>query len=263
VRPAPSGWHWTEWGCEFAGTALLLLGGLSGLFFDVSPGNPVQPAVPSLTTRLLFTGLILGGCGLAVTVSPLGRRSGAHLNPAVSLAFSLRGHMQRRDLAGYVAAQVCGAIAGTAVALALGGQSANAVDLGATKPGAGISPVGAAAIELAMTFTLLLGILLAVSFERSARWTPILAWGTVAVCVWRCGALTGASLNPARSIAPALLAPYTTNLWAYLVGPLAGSLLAVACYGGFKGLHTRTAKILHDPRYVSALATSLPAAGRT
>jgi aquaporin Z len=263
VRPARRGWHWAEWGCEFAGTALLLLGGLSGLFFDVSPGNPVQSAIPSLTTRLLFTGLILGGCGLAVTVSPLGRRSGAHLNPAVSLAFWLRGHMQRLDLAGYVAAQVCGAVAGTAAAFAIWGHSAQALNLGATKPGAGISPGGAAAIEIAMTFTLVLGILLAVSFERSARWTPLVAWSTVAVCVWRCGALTGASLNPARSIAPALLAPYTTDLWAYLVGPLAGSTLAVACYAGFKGLNTRTAKILHDPRYASALATSLPAAERT
>jgi aquaporin Z len=247
---ARGGWHWAEWGSEFAGTGILLLGGLSGLFLDFAPGSPVAAALPSESVRLLITGLILGATGLLVTVSPLGRRSGAHLNPSVSLAFWRRGHMHPNDLIGYVTAQTGGAIAGTLAARYCWGARASALDLGVTRPGHGISTLAAAAIEAILTFVLIFGILLAVSSSRSARWTPLVAWGLVALLVWQGGDLTGASLNPARSLAPAL--------WAYIVGPLAGSLAAVAAYGLLSRLETRTAKLLHDPAYPSTMAATLP-----
>jgi hypothetical protein len=69
------GWHWTEWACELAGTAVLLFGGLSGLFFSLSPASPL-PSSASISLRLLITGAILAATGLLVTLSPLGRRSG-------------------------------------------------------------------------------------------------------------------------------------------------------------------------------------------
>src|SRR5262249_51539034 len=72
------GWHWREWLSEFAGTALLLLGGLSGLFLTFGPRAGLARAIPSESIRLLLTGVILALTGLAVTVSPLGRSSGAH-----------------------------------------------------------------------------------------------------------------------------------------------------------------------------------------
>lgn len=261
---ARGGWHWAEWGSEFAGTGILLLGGLSGLFLDFAPGSPVAAALPSESVRLLITGLILGATGLLVTVSPLGRRSGAHLNPSVSLAFWRRGHMHPHDLIGYVSAQTAGAIAGTLAARWCWGARAAALDLGVTRPGHGISTLAAAGIEAILTFVLIFGILLAVSSSRSARWTPLVAWGLVALLVWQGGDLTGASLNPARSLAPALLAPLTAGLWAYIVGPLAGSLAAVAAYGLLSRLETRTAKLLHDPAYPSTMAATLPvrASGR-
>jgi aquaporin Z len=238
---ARGGWHWAEWGSEFAGTAILLLGGLSGLFLDFAPGSPVAASLPSESVRLLITGLILGATGLLVTVSPLGRRSGAHLNPSVSLAFWRRGHMHPHDLIGYVTAQTAGAIAGTLAARWCWGARASALDLGVTRPGHGISTLAAAGIETILTFVLIFGIL-----------------------VWKGGDLTGASLNPARSLAPALLAPLTAGLWAYIVGPLGGSLAAVAAYGLPSRLETRTAKLLHDPAYPSTMAATLPvrASGR-
>jgi aquaporin Z len=267
ARPDPSagtdargGWHWAEWGCEFAGTAILLLGGLSGLFLNFRPGSQVAAALPGESVRLLVTGLILGATGLLVTVSPLGRRSGAHLNPSVSLAFWRRGHMHPSDLTGYVIAQCAGAVAGTLAARVCWGAGATALDLGATRPGPGVSTAGAAAIEALLTLVLIFGILLAVSFPRTVRWTPLVAWGLVALLVWQGGAWTGASLNPARSLAPALLAPFTAGLWAYIAGPLAGSLAAVALFGTVTGLRTRTAKLFHDPAYPSTMATTLPVA---
>jgi aquaporin Z len=255
---ARGGWHWTEWLCELAGTAILLFGGLSGLFLDFSPENPVASVIPSESVRLLFTGLILGATGILVTFSPLGRRSGAHLNPSVSVAFWRRGHMHVHDLVGYTLAQTAGAIVGTLVARWCWGSRARALDLGVTRPGHGIGILAAAAIEAAITFILVSGILVAVSSPRGTPWTPLVAWGLVTILVWQAGSWTGASLNPARSIAPAVLAPYTTGLWAYLIGPLLGSVAAVAVYGTVSHLETRTAKLLHDPAYPSTMATSLP-----
>jgi aquaporin Z len=257
---AIGGWHWTEWCCEAAGTAILLLGGLSGLFLDFAPGSPITSVLPGQSLRLLLTGVILAATGLLVTVSPLGRRSGAHLNPSVTLAFWCRGHVHAHDLAGYVAAQVIGALAGTQLARWCWGVRATALDLGATRPRDGIGAPAAAAIEALLTFVLLMAILAAVSSPRTVRWTPAVAWGTVALLVWQAGALTGASLNPARSLAPALLAPDAAGLWAYLAGPAAGSLLAAAAITLLPGIETRTAKLLHDSRYPSTLATVLPVA---
>src|SRR5215469_7114680 len=184
VTPAAGGWHWTEWLCEAAGTAILLFGGLSGLFLDFAPGSPVASVLSGQSWRLLLTGVILAAVGLLVTASPLGRRSGAHLNPSVTLAFWCRGHVHAHDLAGYVMAQIVGALAGTQLARWCWAARAAALDLGVTRPGHGIGAPAAAAIEALGTFVLLMAILAAVSSPRTARWTPVVAWGTVALLVW-------------------------------------------------------------------------------
>jgi hypothetical protein len=178
----------------------------------------------------------------------------------VTLAFWCRGHVHAHDLAGYITAQVIGATAGTQLARWCWGTRATALDLGVTRPGHGIGAPAAAAIEALLTFVLLMAILAAVSSPRTARWTPAVTWGTVALLVWQAAALTGASLNPARSLAPALLAPYTAGLWIYITGPVVGSLLAAAVITVLPRIETRTAKLLHDPRYPSTLAATLPVA---
>jgi aquaporin Z len=263
IGTAPQGgWHWAEWSCEFVGTALLLLGGLSAICLDFAPGSPVASAVPDHSARLLITGLLFAGTGSLVAVSPLGRRSGAHLNPSVTLAFWRRGHMHPHDLVGYVVAQVSGAFAGTALVRWWWGSKARAVELGVTQPGHAIG-TGAVGVEAFMTFLLVLGILLMVSSAKTARWTPLLVWILVAVLVWQGAPWTGTSLNAARSLAPAALAPHTAYLWVYLSGPLVGSLVAVAAFSAVPGLETRTAKLFHDPRYSSTMGTTLPVAARS
>jgi aquaporin Z len=259
---ATGGWHWAEWGCELVGTAFLLLGGLSAICLDFGPGSPVASAVPGRSARLLITGLLFAGSGSLVAVSPLGRLSGAHLNPSVSLAFWRRGHMHIHDLAGYVVAQVAGAFAGTALVRWWWGAKARAVGLGVTQPGHGLGAAGAAGVEAFMTALLVAGILGMVSSARTAPWTPLLVWLLVAALVWQGAPWTGTSLNPARSLAPALLAPHLANLWVYLVGPPAGALVAVAVFNAIPGIETQTAKLFHDPRYPSTMATSLPVAAR-
>ena len=268
-RPAPdaagptapqSGWHWTEWGCEFAGTALLLLGGLSAVCLDFGSGSPVARAVPDHSLRLLITGMLFAGSGSLVAVSPLGRRSGAHLNPCVTLAFWRRGHVHPHDLAGYTAAQFAGAFVGTALVRWWWGAQARSVHLGVTEPRPGLPVLGAAGIEALMTAVMVLAILIAVSSARSAPFTPLVVWIVVAVLVWQGAPWTGTSLNPARSLAPAVLRGDYRNLWVYFVGPLCGSLAAVGAFGLLPGLETRTAKLFHDRRYPSTLGSSLPVA---
>lgn len=244
-----------------AGTAILLTGGLSAICMDFAPGSPIASAVSDHSARLLITGLLFAGTGSLVAISPLGRRSGAHLNPSVTVAFWRRGHMHSHDLAGYIVSQFAGAFAGTAMVRWLWGAKTRAVDLGVTQPGHGIG-IAAGAIEAMMTMLLVSGILVMVSSPRTARWTPLLVWVLVAALVWQGAPWTGTSLNPARSLAPALLAPHLAYLWIYFVGPLAGSLLAVAAFNAVPGLETRTAKLFHDRRYPTTMATTLPVAVR-
>lgn len=105
--------HIAEWAAEAAGTALLLLGGLSAVCLDFGPHSWVAERIPSVSLRLLITGLLFAGTGSLVALSPLGRLSGAHLNPAVTLAFRITGLVHDHDLAGYVVSQTFGAIVGT------------------------------------------------------------------------------------------------------------------------------------------------------
>lgn len=257
---AKAGLHWVEWGCELAGTALLLLGGLSAICLDFGAGSPVAAAVPSHSARLLLTGALFAGSGAVVTVSPLGRRSGAHLNPAVTLAFWLRRHVHAHDLGGYVAGQCVGALAGAGVVRALWGPTARSVRLGLTQPGRGLGPVGAAAVEALMTALLVSTILVMVSSPARARWTPLAAWVVITVLVWQGADFTGTSLNPARSLAPAVLTSSYANLWVYLVGPLVGAAAAVGAYNLVPETETLTAKLYHDPAYPSTLRSHLPVA---
>ena len=252
------GLHWAEWGCEAAGTALLLLGGLSAVCLDFASGSPVVRVVPSHSIRLLLTGLLFAATGSLVAVSPLGRRSGAHLNPVVTLAFWCRHHVHPHDLAGYVAAQVAGAFAGTEAFRAAWGSTARSINFGVTQPRPGLPSVGAAGVEALMTALLVGTIFFMVSSPRRAHWTPLVLWLLIAVLVWQGAPYTGTSLNPARSVAPAALASNWAHFWVYVVGPAAGALVAVAVFAAYPGVETLTAKMYHDPRYRSTLRSALP-----
>lgn len=265
VGPATAqrGWHWPEWLCEFAGTALLLLGGLSAVCLDFGSNSPVAKVLPGHSARLLLTGLLFAGSSSLVAVSPLGRRSGAHLNPCVTLAFWRRGHVHPHDLAGYAVSQVAGAFAGTALVKWWWGAQARSVSLGITQPRPGLRAVDAAGIEAFMTALMVFAILAMVSAARTAPFTPLVLWIVVAVLVWQGAPLTGTALNPPRSLAPAVLTMNFHNLWVYFVGPIAGSAAAVEVFNLVPGVETLTAKLFHDHRYPSTLASALPVTDRS
>lgn len=258
AQPPVAGWHWTEWACELVGTMVLIFGGLSAVTFDFMPHSPLAALVPSRYWRFLVTGILFASTGALVTVSPLGRRSGAHLNPAVSLAFFTQGHLHRADLAGYVVSQSAGALVGAALVRWWWGHAATSLHDGLTVPGPGVSPWEAAAIEAAMTGCLVLVIFFFVSSPRTARWTPLAVLVTIAVLVWQAAPLTGTSLNPARSLGPAVVTGDFRAYWVYVVGPLSGALAATALWLAVPR-RTLTAKLFHDPAYRSIFRSMIPA----
>jgi len=258
-HPPRNGWHWSEWAAEGLGTGILVLGGLSAVCLDFGTGSPMLHLVPSSSLRLLITGLLFAGSGSLVAISPLGRLSGAHLNPAVTLAFWTSGHVSRSDLLGYLASQVLGALLAVGVLRLAWGQVAVGLQDGRTSPHPGVSPWAAVGIEALMTAILVGAIFGFTSSARTARWTPLALWIVIALLVWQGAPYTGCSLNPARSLAPAVISADFSSLWIYLVGPPLGALAAAWLFVSAPlGLRPVTAKLFHDIAYPSVLGTSLP-----
>jgi aquaporin Z len=256
-QPAHSGFHWRIWAAEAGGTTLFVLGALSAVAFVLGDGSPLDGRIPSQSLRLLVTGVLVGACVSLIVVSPLGRLSGAHLNPVVTLAFSVLGRVSWYDVFGYVAAQLVGALAG-AIAFRLGwGSVADSVDGGVTHTT--VSPPAAIAAEGGMTALLVAMILLFVTRERLSRWTPLMLWPLIGILIWVGSPYTGTSLNPTRSIGPAVAFFDFAELWLYLLAPTVGALAVAVVWSRRGAGRPMTAKLFHDPRYASSLACELPA----
>jgi aquaporin Z len=249
--------HAVEWLCEAAGTMLLLIGGLSAVCLDFGRGAWIATHVPSSSLRLLITGALFAATGSLVAVSPIGRRSGAHLNPAVTLAFRITGHVHPHDLAGYWAAQLIGALAGAGVVGVLWRGTAPSVHFGVTHPGAGVSDPAAVGIEALMTAVLLCVILVFVSSRRLMHWTPLATWVAVTLLVWQGAPDTGTSLNPARSTGPAIVALDFRDLWVYFVGPLLAAVVVAVVVSLSPRWEPLTARLFNDVRYPTTMGTGI------
>jgi aquaporin Z len=233
---------------EFAGTAIMLFIGVSAVAFMWGPGSPV-PVVPNGALRRLLTGILFAGGATAVVYSPLGQTSGGHINPAVTLAFWRLGKVSTRDAVIYVVMQFAGAFVGAYAAGVAWGRLTRGVQYAATVPGDGYTWAGALAAETAITFLLVFLIFVCVNKPKVAPRTGLLAGGLVALLVMIEAPVTGTSLNPARTLGPAILAPNYTGLWIYFAGPVAGALVAVAAFTGQWGRQTVCAKLYHTEKY--------------
>lgn len=253
ARAAVGGWHPVEWGCEFVGTALQLGAAFWLVVALESPLSPLNSAIPWPTVRLILIGLGIGALAWLVALSPLGRRSGAHLNPAVTVGFWARGVTHVHDLVGFVLAQFAGATLGALVFVLTAGSWAQTAGYARTEPAVG--PWTALGVEVAISFVLVLAILLFASSKRTHRWTPAVATLALAVLIPLGGPPTGASMNPARTFGPDLVSGNFPALWVYLLGPIAGALLAAAAFPLLaRGRRVLTGKLHHDPRYRSVHA---------
>jgi aquaporin Z len=233
---------------EAAGTALLLFFGLSVVIAFFAPGSALARLLPSAALRRALAGACFGTVGALITISPIGRISGAHINPAVSFAFWLEHRLAWRDAVGYVVAQMSGAALGAA-GLLLWGAMGRSVQFAATTVGAGISVWSALAGEVLATAALVLAIFITAAHRRTRRFTPWTLPPLFAWLVWWEAPWSGASTNPARSFGPALLTADWSGFWIYLVGPLLGAGLAVALLQlNLFGEHrVQVARLFHFP----------------
>ena len=260
--------HWPEYGAELLGTAFLVFAGLSAVVFDFGTGLPMANLIPNHSVRLLITGLLFAGSGSLVAISPLGKLSGAHINPSVSLAFWAQGKMHLHDLVGYIVGQFLGALGGAFLLAVVWGTHAASVHDGVTAPGAGYPLWLVFLAELLLTFLLVFLIFVFVSSHRLMRWTPLMNWILVATMVWQEAPISGTSLNPARSLGPDVISGFWNAQWLYCIAPPLGALLAVVMYrlvtNGVRDI--KTAKLFHVPHYRSIFknvsAPALPANGK-
>jgi len=182
--------------------------------------NAVEPGSVSRVPAVVAPGLMV----MAVILF-MGAVSGAHLNPVVSIAFAARGDFPWKRVPGYVAAQLMGAALAAAFLVAMFGRVGM---LGATEPGAGISDLQVMVVELVLTLGLVSVILGTASKAQNVGPIAALAvGGYIALAGLWASPISGASMNPARSFGPDLLLANFAHFWPYVVGPLAGALLAV------------------------------------
>jgi len=244
-------WHWPEYTAEFFGTAFLVFAGLSAVVFNMSGKTPMAGWIPDASLRLLVTGLCFAGSGSLVALSPLGRLSGAHINPSVSLAFWLSGKMRLCDFVAYVAAQMLGGMVGAVALVMTWRGTAAPVRNGMTLPGAGFPLWFVFDCEVVMTAALVFLIFLFVSSPRLLRWTPLMNWIAVATMVWVEAPVSGTSLNPARSFGPALVSGVWTAQWLYFAAPLLGGMMGLAAFELFTPAwrFVISGKLVHAPSY--------------
>jgi aquaporin Z len=223
--------HWPEYLIEAwaLGTFMFVAGAATTLF--EYPRTRVHAAIADPTLRRALIGLAMGATAVLLIYSPWGRRSGAHMNPAVTLAFLSLGRVAPWDAAFYGMAQCVGGVLGVGAAvLAFGAAFAQApIRFIATVPGPP-GPGAAFAAELVMSFALMLTILIVMSRPRWGRYTGWVAGLLVAGFIALEAPLSGMSINPARSLASALPSGIWTSIWIYLLAPCLGMWLATRVY---------------------------------
>lgn len=202
-------------GAEFVGVYGLVTAGCGAIMVDAQTG-----ALGHAGVALTF-GLII-----MVMIAATGHISGAHFNPAVTVAFALTRHFSWADVVVYIAAQVAAAVLAALTLHLIIGDVAN---LGATIPAA--STERAFGLEILLT-AFLMFVIIAVATDVRAVGSPaaIAIGGTVALCALWGGPLSGASMNPARSIGPALIAGISDDQWLYLLAPLIGAAIGAFIY---------------------------------
>jgi aquaporin Z len=234
---APRAWralraHWPEYLLEALGLGLFMLSACAFTVLLEHPASPAHQALDSGSLRRALIGVAMGLTAIALIYSPIGKRSGAHMNPAVTFTFWRLGKVQGWDAVFYVLSQFLGGALGVALAAgALGHMriADGAVNYAVTVPGqAGVWVAFAA--ELAISCGLMLVVLFVSNRHSLNRYTGLFAGALVATYITLEAPLSGMSMNPARTVASALSAHVWTHAWIYFVAPLLGMLFAAEIY---------------------------------
>lgn len=226
----PACGHRKECLSELLGTYLLVF---------IGPASVVVASlVPNLSSLGALTSVAaVFGCTVASLIILLGKHSGAHINPAISVANAVAGTLRKELLLPYIAFQLLGGLlAGLSLRIVFDNLASTSY-LGSTRLAAGITPIEGIILEIAGTFALAISAMFASSFIRNPVCQGILVGSTLFALIMLIGPLTGASFNPARSIGPSIFSGYFSGQVVYWVGPLAGAGLAGLTFGASKRHH--------------------------
>lgn len=219
---------WRAVGAEVAGTLLLVL---------VAAGGPTIAATGNGTVDRIA---LVAAPGLTVTalIYALGAISGAHFNPAVTLAFALRGDFPWRWVPRYAAGQLLGAVLACVFLRVMFGVVGH---LGATLPGPHATELQALVMEAVLANILVLVVLgTALGAQNVGHNSALAVGGYIAAAGLFASTISGASLNPTRSLAPALVSGRFSEVWIYLVGPFLGAIVAAVAIRALQGRSTQT-----------------------
>jgi aquaporin Z len=204
------------------------------------PASPFRAAIPSGDARRLLIGIAMGLTAIGLIYSPWGRRSGAHMNPAVTLAMWRLGKVPGMQAAAYIAAQFAGGVAGMLAARLMLGSALEhpAVNFVVTVPGSA-GPAAAFVAELAISSALMLAVLVASNTPRLDRYAGVVAGTLVATWIFLEAPLSGMSMNPARTFASAAVGNVWDSWWIYFTAPPTGMLAAASLYSALRAGHVR------------------------
>jgi aquaporin Z len=233
--------HWPEYLIEAWALGMFMISAAVVTTELESPAAPLSKMIPSAALRLALIGVAMGGTAVLLIYSPWGKRSGAHMNPAVTLAFLSLGRISAINAALYILAQFIGGLLGVLATLAVLGKpfSDDPVRYIVTRPG----PWGmgiAFLAEVTISFVLMITILLVSNQRRWSRYTGIAAGILIACYVSFESPLSGMSMNPARTLASALPAREWSGLWIYFTAPVLGMWLSALVFHALTPASRRT-----------------------
>lgn len=240
--------HWPEYLIEATALGTFML---SAVFFTALLNHPASPlhlgGMPFL--RRALSGLAMGTTAICIVYSPWGQRSGAHLNPALTLTFFRLGKIKLHDALFYIVAQIVGGLTGILFARALvmpiiAHESVNYV---VTVPGsAGIA--AAFSSEVALSFIMMTMVLKATNTPRIAQFTGIFAGTLLFLFITFESPISGMSINPARTLGSAIPSGIWSSLWIYLTAPFLGMFAAAEAFLFFKRKPAACPKYFHGKR---------------
>lgn len=223
--------HWPEYLMEAGEMSLFMFCTCSFATLLQHPASPVRHFFISGIVRRALMGLAIGATVVGLIMSPWGKQSGGHINPAMTFAFYRLRKLRPWDALFYGVAQFSGATIGVALATFLlrGAPGDGRVRYAMTAPGAyGVTVAFAA--ELVISFILMITVLLVTNHERLARYAPYFVGSLYAVNITFETPLSGMSMNPARTFGPAAYGGYWHTLWIYFIAPTVGMLAAAEAF---------------------------------
>jgi aquaporin Z len=247
----PGGWlqalssHWPEYLMEAAELGLFMLSACLFTALLEHPRSLLRQGIDSAILRRLLNGIAMGLTLVALVYSKLGKRSGAHLNPSVTLTFLSLGKIEPWDAAFYVAAQFAGGLLGVIVARLAGVPLSHpSVNYVVTQPGPAGTGIAFLA-ELLISGAMMSAVLVVSNTPALSRFTGVFAAVLLALFITFEAPLSGVSLSPARTLGSAIPARFWTALWIYFLAPPLGMFLAGLAYRSHRGAYAVFCAKLH------------------